>query len=81
MVAWIGRPPAARMNGWFVDQHGRTGIIRWRNETEAWGEAGFGAAVELDYVPLPNQVKDLVRATWQNEIKDKSGQPLLKKPS
>jgi phosphate transport system substrate-binding protein len=42
---------------------------------------GDPMAVELDYVPLPNQVKDLVRATWQNEIKDKSGQPLLKKPS
>jgi phosphate transport system substrate-binding protein len=42
---------------------------------------GDPMAVELDYVPLPNPVKDLVRATWQNEIKDKSGQPLLKKPS
>ena len=42
---------------------------------------GDPMAVELDYVPLPNQVKDLVRATWQNEIKDKSGQPLLKKSS
>jgi phosphate transport system substrate-binding protein len=38
-------------------------------------------AVELDYVPLPNQVKGLVRATWQNEVQDKSGHPLLKKPS
>ncbi|GEO13740.1 phosphate ABC transporter substrate-binding protein PstS [Microvirga aerophila] len=42
---------------------------------------GDPTAVELDYVPLPNPVKDLVRATWQNEVKDKSGQPLLKKPS
>jgi phosphate transport system substrate-binding protein len=42
---------------------------------------GDPMAVELDYVPLPNPVKDLVRATWQNEIKDKSGQPLLRKPS
>jgi phosphate transport system substrate-binding protein len=41
---------------------------------------GDPMAVELDYVPLPNQVKDLVRATWQNELKDKAGQPLLKKP-
>jgi hypothetical protein len=24
-------------------------------------------------------VKDLVRATWQSELKDKSGQPLFKK--
>jgi phosphate transport system substrate-binding protein len=42
---------------------------------------GDPMAVELDYVPLPNQVKDLVRATWQNEIKDKSGEPLLRNPS
>jgi phosphate transport system substrate-binding protein len=42
---------------------------------------GDQMAVELDYVPLPSQVKDLVRATWQNELKDKSGQPLLKKQS
>jgi phosphate transport system substrate-binding protein len=42
---------------------------------------GDPMAVELDYVPLPSQVKDLVHATWQNEVKDKSGQPLLKKPS
>jgi phosphate transport system substrate-binding protein len=42
---------------------------------------GDPMAVELDYVPLPGQVKDLVRATWQNEVKDKSGQPLLRKPS
>ena len=42
---------------------------------------GDPMAIELDYVPLPNQVKDLVRATWQNEVKDKSGQSLLRKPS
>jgi phosphate transport system substrate-binding protein len=42
---------------------------------------GDPMAVELDYVPLPDQVKDLVRATWHNDVKDKSGQPLLKKPS
>jgi phosphate transport system substrate-binding protein len=42
---------------------------------------GDQMAIELDYVPLPSQVKDLVRATWQNELKDRSGQPLLKKPS
>jgi len=40
---------------------------------------GDQMAIELDYVPLPDQVKDLVRATWQSELKDKSGQPLLKK--
>jgi phosphate transport system substrate-binding protein len=42
---------------------------------------GDPMAVELDYVSLPNEVKDLVRATWQNEVRDKSGHPLLKKPS
>jgi phosphate transport system substrate-binding protein len=42
-------------------------------------EKGDQMAVELDYVPLPAQVKDFVRATWQSEIKDKSGQPLFKK--
>jgi phosphate transport system substrate-binding protein len=42
---------------------------------------GDPMAVELDYVPLPTPVKDLVRATWRNEIKDRTGQPLLNKPS
>lgn len=39
---------------------------------------GDAMAVELDYVPLPAPVKDQVRASW-SAIKDKSGQPLLKK--
>jgi len=39
---------------------------------------GDKMAMELDYVPLPAQVKDLVRATWQAEIKDNSGQPVFK---
>jgi phosphate transport system substrate-binding protein len=34
-------------------------------------------AVELDYVPLPTQLKDQVRATWANEIKNASGQPVF----
>jgi phosphate transport system substrate-binding protein len=42
-------------------------------------QKGDQMAAELDYVALPAQVKDLVRATWQAEIKDKSGQPLFKK--
>jgi phosphate transport system substrate-binding protein len=37
---------------------------------------GDQLAVELDYVPLPAQVKDLVRNAWKTEIKDKAGQPL-----
>ncbi|MGO4704930.1 phosphate ABC transporter substrate-binding protein PstS [Microvirga sp. 2MCAF38] len=39
---------------------------------------GDNQAVELDYVPLPAALKDQVRASWA-EIKDKAGQPLLKK--
>jgi phosphate transport system substrate-binding protein len=39
---------------------------------------GDQMAAELDYVALPSQVEDMVRASW-TEIKDKSGQPLLKK--
>nr|WP_324617711.1 phosphate ABC transporter substrate-binding protein PstS [Microvirga pudoricolor] len=42
---------------------------------------GDQAALDLDYVPLPAQVKTMVRSTWQNELKDKAGQPLLKNPS
>ena len=40
---------------------------------------GDKLATELDYVPLPAQVKDAVRATWASDIKDKSGQPVVKK--
>jgi hypothetical protein len=29
-------------------------------------------------VPLPQQVKDMVRKTWASDIKGASGQPLLK---
>jgi phosphate transport system substrate-binding protein len=42
-------------------------------------EKGDQMAAELDYVALPAQVKDLVRASWKADIKDKSGQPLFKK--
>jgi len=38
---------------------------------------GDQLAADLDYVPLPDNVVELVRATWRNEIKDKSGQPLI----
>lgn len=40
---------------------------------------GEQMAADLDYVALPPQVQDLVRDTWQAEIKDKSDQPLFKK--
>jgi phosphate transport system substrate-binding protein len=39
---------------------------------------GDQMAAELDYVALPAKVKDMVRATWKNEIKNASGQPLFK---
>lgn len=38
---------------------------------------GDKMAVELDYVPLPAQLKDQVRATWKSEIKNASGQPVF----
>ncbi|RDI57362.1 phosphate ABC transporter substrate-binding protein PstS [Microvirga subterranea] len=40
---------------------------------------GDQMAAELDYVALPAQVEDMVRASWEADIKDKSGQPLFKK--
>ncbi len=40
---------------------------------------GDQMAAELDYVALPPQVEDMVRASWAEDIKDKSGQPLFKK--
>jgi phosphate transport system substrate-binding protein len=39
---------------------------------------GDQMAAELDYVALPAKVKDLIRATWKNDIKGQSGQPLFK---
>jgi phosphate transport system substrate-binding protein len=35
-------------------------------------------AVALDYVPLPQAVKDLMRGQWATTIKDASGQPVFK---
>ena len=39
---------------------------------------GDQMAAELDYVALPAKVKEMVRASWKNEIKSASGQPLFK---
>lgn len=39
---------------------------------------GDAMALELDFVPLPANVKDMVRATWRAEIKNASGQPLFR---
>jgi phosphate transport system substrate-binding protein len=40
-------------------------------------EKGDQAAAELDYVPLPKDVTDKIRAAWQTDLKV-DGQPLLK---
>jgi phosphate transport system substrate-binding protein len=37
---------------------------------------GDQMAAQLDYVPLPQNVKDMVRKTWATEIKTGSGQPV-----
>lgn len=39
---------------------------------------GSQTASELDYVPLPESVQNLVRETWKSEIKDASGKPIFK---
>jgi phosphate transport system substrate-binding protein len=37
---------------------------------------GDKMADDLDYVPLPQAVKDLVRKQWAEQIKDASGKPV-----
>ncbi len=39
---------------------------------------GDAAASALDYVPLPAQVKALVRRQWVAEVKDGAGKPVYK---
>lgn len=36
-------------------------------------------ADDLDYVPLPASVKDLVRKQWADNIKDAAGKPVAYK--
>ena len=40
---------------------------------------GDAMADELDYVPLPNNVKELVRKQWAAELKDAAGKPVTYK--
>ena len=40
-------------------------------------KSGDKLATDLDYVPLPDQVADQVRAVWAKEIKDKAGKALF----
>jgi len=43
----------------------------------AWAYANGGKmAAELDYVPMPKKVIDVVQKLWASEIKDSSGKPL-----
>ena len=39
---------------------------------------GDKLATDLDYVPLPDNVVEQIRATWAKEIKDSSGTPVYK---
>jgi len=39
---------------------------------------GAKAAEKLDYVPMPEAVADMVRATWKSVLKDKSGNAIWK---
>ncbi len=39
---------------------------------------GADAAEKLDYVPMPKAVADMVRNTWKNVLKDRSGNPIWK---
>jgi phosphate transport system substrate-binding protein len=41
-------------------------------------ENGDKMAEELDYVPMPKRLKDLVRATWSEDIKESDGIPVWK---
>jgi phosphate transport system substrate-binding protein len=40
---------------------------------------GDGMADDLDYVPLPGSVKELVRKHWTAELKDAAGKPIAYK--
>jgi len=43
-----------------------------------WGysDQGDKLAASLDYVPLPDNVTELIKSTWKETIKDKSGNPV-----
>ncbi|HWH39799.1 MAG TPA: phosphate ABC transporter substrate-binding protein PstS, partial [Usitatibacter sp.] len=42
----------------------------------AYGAEGDKLASSLDYVPLPDNVVDQVKASWKSNIKDASGKPI-----
>ena len=39
---------------------------------------GNKLAADLDYVPLPENVQNLIRKAWKDQIRDTSGAPLTK---
>ena len=44
-----------------------------------WAYANGGKlASELDYVPLPENVQNLIRKAWKDQIRDTSGSSLTK---
>ncbi|MGC2048225.1 MAG: phosphate ABC transporter substrate-binding protein PstS, partial [Gallionella sp.] len=44
-----------------------------------WAYAnGSKMASELDYVPLPENVQKMIRASWKEQIKDSSGKAIWK---
>ena len=42
----------------------------------AYGSEGDKLASSLDYVPLPDNVVDQIKASWKSNIKDASGKPI-----
>ncbi len=41
-------------------------------------KSGDKLASDLDYVPLPDNVVEQIRATWSKDIKTSAGQPVYK---
>jgi len=39
---------------------------------------GSKLAIDLDYVPIPEKVQNIVRANWKSQIKDASGKAIWK---
>ena len=75
-------------NAWPIT--GATFILFYKQQQDAararqvlaffdWAFAnGDAMALGLDYVPMPANVKEMIRATWRNEIRDAQGMPIWK---
>jgi phosphate transport system substrate-binding protein len=48
-------------------------VLKFFNWAYSKGDA---LAEELDYVPLPNAVVDLIQSNWKSQLKDSSGKPV-----